>query len=217
MNFYPKLFITGAVGYEAFNPKYLFLTPESLIYSAVGDLVGPLINKAAIKADYMNANAKQLQAVYEYQRVVLNAFTEVINNVAKVQNYSTSLDIKGQQLQALEASVDIASKLFVNARVEYMDVLFAQRDLADARMIYIETKQQQLTAVVDTYQALGGGLAPNFPRRLPPVEEGPGAMPGGPEVLLDGIETIPTPAPAPADDIEPLPMPMPKAAEPAAP
>ena len=98
-NFYPKLFITGAVGYDAFNTKYLFLTPESLIYSVAGDLVGPLINKAAIKADYMNANARQLQAVYEYQRTVLNAFTEVINYVSKVQNYSTSIEIKRQQLQ----------------------------------------------------------------------------------------------------------------------
>ena len=68
-NFYPKLFITGGVGYEAFNTKYLFLTPESLIYSAAGDLVAPLINKTAIKADYMNANARQLQSVYDYQRI----------------------------------------------------------------------------------------------------------------------------------------------------
>ena len=87
-NFFPKLIITAGVGYEAFNTKYLFLTPESLIYNVAGDLVAPLINKSAIKADYFNANARQLQAVYEYQRVVLNAFTEVINRVSKVQNYS---------------------------------------------------------------------------------------------------------------------------------
>src|SRR5262249_1920677 len=97
-NFYPKAFITGGVGYEAFNTKYLYLTPESLIYSVAGDLVGPLVNKSAIKADYFNSNAKQLQAVYDYQRTVLNAFTEVINRVAKVQNYSRSIEIKRQQL-----------------------------------------------------------------------------------------------------------------------
>ncbi len=179
-NFFPKLFMTANVGYEAFNTKYLFLTPESLIYSAAGDLVGPLINKSAIKADYFNANARQLQSVYNYQRVVLNAFTEVINYLAKVQNYSQSLEIKKLQLVSLEASVDVASKLFQNARVQYMDVLFAQRDLMDARMIFIETKQQQLSATVNAYQALGGGLAPNIVR-LPLV-------PGGPE-------TVPTPEP----------------------
>ena len=163
-NFFPKLIITGGVGYEAFNTKYLFLTPESLIYNVAGDLVAPLINKKAIKADYINANARQLQAVYNYQRVILNAFTEVINRVSKVQNYSKSIEIKKQQLESLEASVDVASNLFQNARVEYMDVLFAQRDLMDARMVLIETKQQQLSAIVNAYQALGGGLMQKPPQ-----------------------------------------------------
>jgi NodT family efflux transporter outer membrane factor (OMF) lipoprotein len=159
-NFYPKGTITASVGYEAFNPRYLF-QPESLIYNVAGNLVAPLINKRAIQAEYMTANARQLQAVYEYQRVVLNAFTEVINRIAKVQNYTTSIEIKQQQLVALEASVDVATKLFNATRVEYIDVLFAQRDLLDARTVLINTKREQLSAIVNTYQALGGGLVRN--------------------------------------------------------
>lgn len=159
-NFYPKLNITAGVGYEAFNAKYLFRTPESLIYSVAGDLSAPLINRTAIKADYMNANATQLQALYNYQRVVLNAFTEVINRVNMVRNYSTAIEIKKQQLDALEASVDVATKLFIAARADYIEVLLAQRDLNDARLVLIDTKKKQLTAIVDTYQALGGGLIP---------------------------------------------------------
>jgi NodT family efflux transporter outer membrane factor (OMF) lipoprotein len=155
--FFPSVAITAGVGYAAFNPKYLISDPESLIYNVAGDLVAPLINKLAIKADYMSANAKQLQSVYNYQRVILNAFTEVINRVSKVENYRQSIEIKKQQLEALEASVDVASKLFQNARAEYMDVLFSQRDLMDARMVLIETKLEQLSAVVNAYQALGGG------------------------------------------------------------
>jgi NodT family efflux transporter outer membrane factor (OMF) lipoprotein len=159
-NFYPKGMITAGVGYEAFNPTFLF-EPNSLIYSVAGNLVAPLINKRAIQAEYMTANARQLQAVYDYQRVVLNAFTEVINRIAKVQNYTTSIEIKQQQLVALEASVDIATKLFNATRVEYIDVLFAQRDLLDARTVLINTKREQLGAIVNTYQALGGGLVRN--------------------------------------------------------
>lgn len=133
--------------------------PESMIYNVGGDLVAPLINKKAIQADYMTANSMQLQKVYEYQRVVLNAFVEVSNRLSKVQNYGKSIDIKKQQLSALEASVDDATKLFQNARAEYMEVLLAQRDLMEARMVLIETKQEQLAAIVNAYQALGGGSA----------------------------------------------------------
>jgi NodT family efflux transporter outer membrane factor (OMF) lipoprotein len=160
-HFFPTIDISAGVGYEAFDPHYLFYTPESLIYNVAGDLAGPIINKKAIQAEFMTANAKQLQALYNYQRVVLNAFTEVVNRFAAVQNYSRSIDLKRQQLQNLEASVESARRLFLNPRVEeqvdYLEVLLAQRDLRDARMTLIDAKQQQLSATVNAYQALGGG------------------------------------------------------------
>jgi outer membrane protein TolC len=165
--FFPTIDITAGVGYEAFDPKYLFRTPESLIYNVAGDLVGPVINKRAIQAEYMSANARQLQSLYDYQRTILNAFTEVVNRFSKVEKYSRSIEIKKQQLQALQASVDAASRLFQNPRVEeqvdYLEVLLAQRDLRDARMVLIDTKREQLSAIVNAYQALGGGdFSTNF-------------------------------------------------------
>lgn len=168
-NFFPKLVLTAGVGYEAFNTKYLFLTPQALLYNVAGGLVAPLVNRLAIKADYMNANARQLQALYDYQRVILNAFTEVVNRVSKVQNYSNSIALKRQQLRALEISVDVANNLFQLAQVEYIDVLFAQRDLLEARRVLIDTKQEQLSAIVNAYQALGGGWQAGAPGPVPPA------------------------------------------------
>jgi NodT family efflux transporter outer membrane factor (OMF) lipoprotein len=155
-HFFPRLDIAGGVGYEAFNPRYLF-QPDALIYNVAGNLVAPVINKKAIQAEYKTANAKQLESVYNYQRVLLNAFTEVINRVSKVENYSKSIEIKRRQLEALEASVELSTNLFQNARVEYVEVLLAQRDLMDARTALIQTKREQLAAIVNAFQALGGG------------------------------------------------------------
>ncbi|MES2789022.1 MAG: TolC family protein [Planctomycetota bacterium] len=192
-NFYPKLNISAGVGYEAFNTRYLLHSPESLIYGVAGDLVAPLINKAAIRADYMSANARQLQSIYNYQRVILNAFTEVVNRVSKVQNYTASIEIKNKQLDSLESAVDNATKLFIAARIEYMDVLFAQRDLRDARMVLIDTKKEQLGAIVNTYQALGGGMISfNYPESefLPP---GPVLPPQNAPTEADAITVPPAP------------------------
>ena len=44
-------------------------------------------------------------------------------------------------------------------RLEYIDVLIVQRDLRDARVALIDTKVEQLAAVVNAYQALGGGVS----------------------------------------------------------
>lgn len=157
-NFYPRLTLFAGVGYEAFSPRYLF-DPGAFVANAAGELVGPVINRAAIRADYMSANARQLQAVYNYQRTLLNAFTEVANNLNKVQNYKGSVALKQEQVAALSESVTIATDFFQKAQpdVEYMDVLFAQRDLLEGRIVLIETKQQQLAGIIRTYQALGGG------------------------------------------------------------
>lgn len=155
--FYPSLSLNAGLGWNAFSTGYLLKTPESLIYGVAGELVGPLINKRAIKADYCSANAAQLQSIYNYQQTVLEAHIEVVNQITKVENYRQSIEIKKQQLQSLEASVDAANKLFQNARAEYVEVLLAQRELMEAKMLLIETKQEQLAAIVGAYQALGGG------------------------------------------------------------
>jgi outer membrane protein, multidrug efflux system len=191
--FYPNVAITGGIGYRAFNPRYL-LNPEALAYNVAGELTAPLINRAAIQADYLSANARQLQAVYNYQRVVLNAFTEVVNRLSAVANYGKSIELRRQQLQALETSVDVAGKLFQAARVEYIEVLFAQRDLLEGRTALIETRREQLAAIVNAYQALGGGG-----RLLP----GPGTCPAP---FLDAAR-----GPQPAPVLLPLPQPLPAA------
>jgi multidrug efflux system outer membrane protein len=155
--FYPSLNLTGGLGWNAFSTGYLFQTPQSLMYGIGADLVGPLINKRAIQAAYSTANAKQLQSVYNYQQTILKAHIEVVNYLTKVENYRRSIEIKKQQLLALEASVDAANNLFQNARAEYVEVLLAQRELMEARMLLIDIKQEQLAAVINAYQALGGG------------------------------------------------------------
>lgn len=155
--FYPSLNLTGGLGWNAFSTGYLFQTPQSLMYGVGADLVGPLINKRAIQAAYSTANAKQLQAVYNYQQTVLKAHIEVVNYLTKVENYRRSIEIKKQQLLALQASVDAANNLFQNARAEYVEVLLAQRELMEANMLIIDIKQEQVAAVINAYQALGGG------------------------------------------------------------
>ncbi len=183
-----------------------------MLANVSGDLITPLVNKAGIRADLKTANARQLQAVYNYQRVILNAYTEVVNRVAKVQNYSRSIEVKKQQVEALVSSVDIATTLFKAARLEYIDVLFAQRDLWEARLDLIDTKQQQLAGIVSVYQALGGGLLgcgcvdPRLPQPGPSLQ----SQQGGSD--QPGTEQLPAPRQLPGADKLPEPLPEPRKA-----
>ena len=155
--FYPSLGISASLGYQAFNAKYLLKTPQSLLYSLAGDITAPLINRNAIKADYNSANAMQVQAVYNYERTVLNAYIEVANKVSRINNLEKSYDLVAHQVEALTKSIDISNGLFRNARADYMEVLLTQRDALESKFELIETKKKQMNALVNIYQALGGG------------------------------------------------------------
>ncbi|MGJ8661140.1 MAG: TolC family protein [Bacteroidota bacterium] len=156
-NFYPSLNLSAAVGLQAINPAFLVKAPESILFSLLGDLVGPVINRNEIKAMYFNANSKQTQAVYNYQRTILTAFIEVSNQLSNIDNLEKSYDLKSKQVAALMESVQISNDLFKFARADYMEVLLTQRDALESRFELIETKKQQMNAMVNMYRALGGG------------------------------------------------------------
>jgi NodT family efflux transporter outer membrane factor (OMF) lipoprotein len=155
-NFYPRLDISASVGYQAFNPKFLF-NPASILYSVAGELTAPLINRNAIKAAYYTANAKQIQAIYTYERTVLNAYIEVANQLSNIENLSKSYDTKSQEVQKLTESINISNNLFRSARADYMEVLLTQRDALESRFDLVETKMKQMNAMINIYHALGGG------------------------------------------------------------
>ncbi|RZJ73253.1 TolC family protein [Flavobacterium sp.] len=155
--FYPRLDISAGVGLQAFKPSYLVKFPESVLFSVIGDLAAPLINRNAIKAEYKSANARQLQALYNYEKTILNAYLEVSNQLSNIGNLQKSYDLKSQQVQALTTSIDISGDLFRSARADYLEVLMTQRDALEAKLELVETKKAQLNAVVNVYRDLGGG------------------------------------------------------------
>ncbi|RYD83385.1 MAG: TolC family protein [Sphingobacteriales bacterium] len=155
--FYPSLDITAGLGLQAFKPSYLFKFPESMLYSLVGDLAAPLINRNAIKAEFYSANARQLQALYNYDRTVLNAYLEVSNQLSRISNLGKSFELKSQQVDAMNRSIDISIDLFKSARADYFEVLMTQRDALESKLELVEFKKNQLSSALHVYRNLGGG------------------------------------------------------------
>lgn len=155
--FYPSLEISAVFGLQAFKPSYIMKFPESLLYSVAGDLAAPLINRNAIKAEFYNANARQLQAMYNYERSILNAYLEVTTQLSNIDNLGKRYDLKAKQVDALTRSIDISNNLFSSARADYLEVLMTQRDALASKLELVETKKEQMIAVVNIYRDLGGG------------------------------------------------------------
>jgi len=155
--FYPSLDISVGFGTQAFKTAYLTQFPESMLYSLVGDIAGPLINRNAIKAEFKSANARQLQALYNYERTILNAYLEVATQLSRITNLDKSYDLKSKQVESLNKSIDISNDLFKSARVDYFEVLMTQRDALETKLELVDVKKELLNSRVHIYKQLGGG------------------------------------------------------------
>ncbi|MES2545555.1 MAG: efflux transporter outer membrane subunit [Bacteroidota bacterium] len=154
--FYPDFIISGGIGFNAFKPKY-FTSPESLFFNFLGELAAPLINRSAIKAEFNKAKAYQIQAMYEYQKSILNGYVEVSNEISNISNLEKLYDLKNKEVEALTTAISISNDLFKSTRVDYFEVLMTQRDALSSKLELVETKERQYKAVTNVYKALGGG------------------------------------------------------------
>ncbi len=155
-NLYPSLGIRAGIGFSVFDPALLF-NPQSLVYNLVGDLVAPLINRKAIIARIHIADAYQTQMVLNYEQTLLEAYTEVLNQVSKIQNVNKSFETQKREVLLLDNSVDIANSLFKYAKADYVEVLLTQEEKLKAETELVETKMNLIGSKVDLYRALGGG------------------------------------------------------------
>jgi outer membrane protein TolC len=148
--------ITGSVGYQAFKPNLLF-NPQSVAYSLLGGLTAPLVNRSAIRAAFNKANAYQIDAMFNYQKTILNGYIEVNNEMARISNLETIFKLKEEEAANQNQSIAISTDLFKFGRANYLEVLNVQQSTLQTELELIDIKKQQFQATTNVYKALGGG------------------------------------------------------------
>lgn len=155
--FFPSLNLSASVGFQAFDPRYLFITPESLVYSLAGGILAPLVNRSEIEAQFDTAKAMQVQALYNYQSVILRSFVEVANGLIALERTSEIVEQKKLQKTAVSQTVEAADALFRAGKASYLEVLVAQQNTLNAELELIDRSKERQIAAVQLYRALGGG------------------------------------------------------------
>lgn len=155
--FYPSLNITASVGFQSYATRLLFSSPESFVFTLVGGLYAPLVNRSAIKAEFQAANAYQTQALYHYQKTTVTAYAEVYNELTRMTNLGRALQYKEQEAEALTRAIDVANDLYLTGRATYLEVLMTQQNALDARLDWVVSRREQFINAIQLYKVLGGG------------------------------------------------------------
>jgi len=154
--FYPSLNIAATFGFQTFNPRFI-ISPQSIAYNILGGLTAPLFNKTALKADLKIARATQIEALYYYQKSILNGYFEVYNQLVLINNLEKIVTFKNQEAEALTSSIQAASDLFSTGRATYLEVIVSRKNTLQTRIDLIDVRKRQYHATINLYRALGGG------------------------------------------------------------
>lgn len=152
---YPRFAITPGIGFQAFDPQYLFLTPASIAYNAIGNLITPLVNRNALKANFHTATANQLITLEEYHKAILNGFTEIVNELNRMENLKKAAVLRRTQSDKMNQAVETSRELYRAGRANYLEVLFAQQNALKASMDLVQINLSQHMSRVQLYRALG--------------------------------------------------------------
>jgi NodT family efflux transporter outer membrane factor (OMF) lipoprotein len=155
--FYPNLNITGSFGYQAFNSRYLFVSPASLAYQAIGSILQPLVNRSAIKSEFKSAKARQIEALAIYHQTILQAFFEVQNQLSLLDKLNELQNLAKERMKIVESSGEIYTELYMAAKANYIEVLAAQQNALEAQFQLVELEKRKNITLINTYRALGGG------------------------------------------------------------
>jgi len=155
--FYPSLTITPTAAFTN-NAGGALINPGKILLSAVGSLVQPIFQHGQIVAGLKVAKARYEQAYNTWQNSVLTAGSEVSNALVLYNSSDEKSLLEGKRITTLKQNVEDTKLLLKQSNSTYLEVITAQQTLLNAELSKVADDFYKMQAVVNLYQALGGGV-----------------------------------------------------------
>ena len=153
--FYPNITVSGNAAFT--NNLGTVVNPGKWLLSAVGSLTQPIFQHGQIVAGLKVAKAKQEQAFNTWQNAILKAGNEVSNALLAYNSSAERSVLDQKQVDLYAQNVEDTRLLYKSKGSSYLEVIQAQTNLLNARISKVTDDFSKMQAVVNLYQALGGG------------------------------------------------------------
>jgi outer membrane protein, multidrug efflux system len=154
---FPKFFLTGSFGFSSNDLSRLGNLNNSKFWSFSPSVSWPIFAGGRIRANVALQNAFQEETLLSYQKTVLTALQDVETALvayAKEQEHHKSLTAA---VASNRQAVDLAMKLYVAGKTDFLNVLNAQRELFATEDALTQSTRTLGTNLIALYKALGGG------------------------------------------------------------
>lgn len=153
-DFFPKFELTAFLGVSSPDLKEAQVIRGG---AALFSWTLPFLGGERERAEYDAAKAAWEGTAAQYERTVVNAFREVADSLAAVQNLRDRAAARQAQVDALEAAERLAVDRYRGGVSNYLDVLTVQEQLLGAQLEVASVRGAQHNALARLYRNLGGG------------------------------------------------------------
>lgn len=153
--FYPSLVISANVGLLASSPNLLF-NAASLTWGIINNLTLPIFQNRQLTFNLKIKEAERKQTLLNYQFVYMKGVSEVQSCISKIRSLNSEIEILENEVKVLENAEANSHDLFAYGYANYLEVINAQKNIRDAEIEMIRTKNERSQLLVDLYRSLGG-------------------------------------------------------------
>ena len=153
---FPSLSLTGQLGVRNTDVSYLD-NWSSHFYSVGPSLSIPIFQGGRLVSSVRLARAQQASAALDYRQTVLTALQDVENALVSYRADQARVTALDETTGSLQRAFDLASESYRQGISTFIDVLDAQRQLAQAQEQATQARMQSALDLVALYKALGGG------------------------------------------------------------
>ena len=153
---FPSISLTGLAGFESNALNNLF-SHSQRIWNEAGSLTQPVFAGGALRSEVRLAEAQEQQMLLTYRQTIMNAFQQVSNSLVA---YQKGREFREQQELLTTAAEDtdrLSKILYQHGGASYLQVLTSENNAFAAELNLAQAQLDERLALVQLYNALGGG------------------------------------------------------------
>ena len=154
--YFPQIVLSGSGGFQSSALTNLFSGPAGA-WSFGASLAQPIFTGGRLRSGVRLAEAQQQTAVLFYQQSIQGAFRSVSDALVA---YRKTREFRAQQellFQSAQDAARLSHMRYTGGATGYLEVLTNETNAFSAELNLAQARLNELLALVQLYQALGGG------------------------------------------------------------
>ncbi len=163
--YFPQISLTAAPGFQSASLTNLFSGPSGL-WTFSGSITQPIFTAGKLRSGVRLAEAQQQETLLAYQQTIQGAFRgQTIQGAFRGASnalvaYRKDQEFRAQQellARSAQDAAQLSGQRYKSGTTSYLEVLTNETNYFSAELGLAQARLNELLALVQIYQALGGG------------------------------------------------------------